>query len=411
LKSKDSEELEKLRRELNAQHALHYHELKDEMKGLKEERDKATADLRKLRENYEKVKRENKAIQQKLDAERETVQWLERNNESLQSQKSNLALRVGLYKQEKEFADKERKRLGALLTAETRKTTELSRQVKDLESESSDLREQIGKTDSEAAEAVNLQHEYNDLSRKYDSLKDDLALLKNKMGDLEKKFLQQRQELTSLKTTLEKTEKDLIASKSLVQKRNKKVNGLEKKVKDLENERDICAPILEKGVDIGLRFLERFLEQARQEVFGLTRSQVDRLIIVDGNNTAHQGNGKFHAALFKGGFVSDDHTDAALEIYEKLYDITPFEYGSLTPHHHRLIDCEATLLTLRAINNGDLSVELREEHDNLIHDIMEKYDEMEDEDFEEDSDVEGMLERLECLTEQIVEVDRYKGRW
>jgi hypothetical protein len=123
----------------------------------------------------------------------------------------------------------------------------------------------------------------------------------------------------------------------------------------LESDRDLKAPILQIGVDVRLRNLE----QARETLLNVSRDETNRTIVMNGNTAAHRANGAVDAAMFQAGLISDEYMEEAKEIFKQMYQVEPSEYGCWSPKLLRLIDCQATVSTVKAFRgrNASLSCE------------------------------------------------------
>ena len=182
------------------------------------------------------------------------------------------------------------------------------------------------------------------------------------------------------------------------------VNEREKEFNSLKTERKLLEPIIRIARDIGLRIFE----QAREIVYDLSRGHVDRAIIQSGNRAAHSASGLFLSALFEANLIPEDYLENATEIFEELYGMPPKHYGHQCQVLRRAADCVATLRTLKPLNNGRGSIDLREEHESWV-DLIPDY--LVAGHAYSYYDLEAGIDRLEFLTEQIVEIDpRRNGR-
>lgn len=102
-----------------------------------------------------------------------------------------------------------------------------------------------------------------------------------------------------------------------------KVSELEKEVTSLEKDRDLKAPLIQPAVDIRLRYFE----YARETALGISRAEVDRAVIMNGNIAAHRANSALDAAIFKAGLVPEHYLETATKVFEHLYLVLPSEYG------------------------------------------------------------------------------------
>jgi hypothetical protein len=173
----------------------------------------------------------------------------------------------------------------------------------------------------------------------------------------------------------------------------------------LESDRDLKAPILQIGVDVRLRNLE----QARESLLNVSRDETNRTIVMNGNTAAHRANGAVDAAMFQAGLISDEYMEEAKEIFKQMYQVEPSEYGCWSPKLLRLIDCQATVSTVKAFRGRNASFELRAEHAEINKRLIELHTTLYRREFEANAEVHELIERMELLTTEIVEVDRSRS--
>jgi hypothetical protein len=126
---------------------------------------------------------------------------------------------------------------------------------------------------------------------------------------------------------------------------------------------------------------------------------------MNGNNAAHRANGAVDAALFQAGLVPEDYMECFEAIFEEMYMAAPSQYGGWCPKVLRLIDCRATIKTVKAFRRHP-SLDLREEHSDIERELLELHSSMGRRSFESSREVDDLIERLELLTTEIVEADR-----
>jgi hypothetical protein len=102
LKSKNAErlqrELQELRKKLNAQHELQFMELRQERDEIEGQRQKATSEIRKLRELHERLKGEKKESQKNLHLEKGKLANLMRHSDTYRSERDKYCMIIGLEK-------------------------------------------------------------------------------------------------------------------------------------------------------------------------------------------------------------------------------------------------------------------------------------------------------------------------
>jgi hypothetical protein len=208
----------------------------------------------------------------------------------------------------------------------------------------------------------------------------------------------------SLVRELENMQDKLCKANTRINRQEKSIKELKSKVSDVERDRDLKAPILQIGIDIRLRNLEH----AAETVLKVPRDEIDGAIIMNGNNAAHRANGAVDAALFQAGLVPEDYMERAEEIFEEMYTVAPSEYGGWSPKVLRLIDCRATIKTVKAFRRH-ASLDLREQHSEIDSELLELHKLLGQRSFESSKVVRESIEELELLTTKIVEADRSRG--
>jgi hypothetical protein len=229
-------------------------------------------------------------------------------------------------------------------------------------------------------------------------------ILKLEIRDLEHEIQVLQNDKDLLGKDLEITQDKLHKLKVRTSRQEKVIKDLKSEVSNLERDRDLKAPILQIGVDIRLRNLEH----AAETVLKIRRDEIDGAIIMNGNNAAHRANGAVDAAIFQAGLVPEDYMECAEEIFEEMYEVAPSAYGGWSPKVLRLIDCRATIKTVKAFRRH-ASLDLREEHSEIDSKLLELHTSMGQRSFENSQVVNDLIEKLELLTTEIVEADRSRG--
>jgi len=215
-----------------------------------------------------------------------------------------------------------------------------------------------------------------------------------------------RTERDQLECKLDETKLDLRHAKGDIQKRDRKIMRLEQEMREKIYELHCTGPFCQAAVEVRLRFLE----QAREMIFGVPRAEVDVAIIQDGNNAAHRGNGELDSELFDSDFFPEEYRDDAEMIFRELYGCAPSDWDDLSFNMKRLRNCQASLACLRARNNGIVSDEKRDEFAAIVQQIQGYNSWMSDYTFQNNPEVNDLLERLESLTDEIIQLDRAKSR-
>lgn len=171
------------------------------------------------------------------------------------------------------------------------------------------------------------------------------------------------------------------------------VAGLEQKLKDIQ-------PL----VDIGVAIRLRFLEQAREVLYGLRRAEMDNFTIQSGNIAAHRANSIQDVALFKCKLIDPEYRSEMWDTFKQLYKVTPLDYPQSSPRMERINDCEATLKALKPARSP--AVFERIEYDQLRTLLLNLHAEMDRDAFENNDLVRGKVQELECITERINEAER-----
>lgn len=405
LKSKNAEklqrELQELRKELNAQHELRFLELRHERDEIEGQRQKATSDLRKLRELHERLKGEKKESQKNLHLEKGKLANLMRLSDTYRSERDKYCMIIGLEKAASNQAKSKIQDLERRLASERRSQTTLNTQLSQSNLENENLRIQLASRSSSqdtAARYNRLFNEHRRLKRDYDRVVEE----QEDARDLEREVDELRAlRVTSMKE-LSKVRSDLSNAKTRISNQSETITELTEEVSRLESDRDLLAPIVKIGVDIRLRYLE----DARETALGIPRGDIDRAIIMNGNNAAHRANGVADAVLFKQELIPDDSLINATRLFEDLYCNPPSDYRCCTSRVNKLLDCRATIRTVKAVNNGTGSADHRDEHTEIDNELVKMYKDMGNDKFEQDEEAGELLERLEQLTDEIVEMDR-----
>ena len=101
--------------------------------------------------------------------------------------------------------------------------------------------------------------------------------------------------------------------------------------------------------------------------------------------------------------------EEATKIFKGMYQVVPSNYGCWSPKVLRLIDCQATVKSVKASRGRNALSDLRDEHGDVETRLLELYQSTSRGLFEANNEVSGLIDKLEFLTTQIVEVERSRG--
>lgn len=176
---------------------------------------------------------------------------------------------------------------------------------------------------------------------------------------------------------------------------------------ELKEQRDTAAS-KERLVDIGAAIRIRFLEQAREKIYDISRRDLDLAIIEEGNSAAHRANGVADKALFENDLIPEDSLTDLKETFKDLYHPDHDAYDLEYVNSEVLQDYRATLRTLQARDRCYEASDLRAEFYDLdieISNAMACFDRFKG-DMDQDSYMDGKIEELEELTDRIVHLER-----
>lgn len=122
------------------------------------------------------------------------------------------------------------------------------------------------------------------------------------------------------------------------------------------------------GVEIRLRNLEL----ARETALAVPTSDLDRAFILSDNAAAHRANGAVDAAVFEDGLVPEGFIEEATRVFRALYQIGPSEYSNhWRSRVKRMLDCLATVKTVKAVAGSRDCADLTSEHNNLYNELCD----------------------------------------
>jgi chromosome segregation ATPase len=361
---RQDEDMQKFKLQSSNKNALHAKELlslKSEYNEIKAERMEAVDGHRKLLNNNTALKAANEDLKKKWASARFKFEQVEKELETLKKDKlaQDLDLKE-LRRQDREIGD-ERIRLEAIVAAaELAKNTSRSDYDK-LFSEVQRLRSQVQHSTTAQRNNQNWKHKCENLQRQYRQLDEDYQNTKREIISYKLEVTNLKRSRQSADRKLDNTENELAGVKSRVSRQVATIKDLTSNISKLERDRDLKAPVLQIGVDVRLRNFEH----ARETYLEVPRDEIDRSIIMNGNVAAHSANGAVDAAMFQAGLVPDEYMEDAEAIFKKMYQVEPSKYGCWSPKVLRLVDCQATINTVKAVRGRNASAELREEHSEM----------------------------------------------
>jgi hypothetical protein len=435
VKRKHDEELLGVREGLTSNHGhliqeleYRYDDLKAKKGDVEAQREKATFDLRQLRQVHEKLRDEFKISQRNLETETAKFTKVKLEADALRAEKDRQSLTIGLLKSEKSDVVEKNRQLEEEVGSLKATFSDRSKIMAGYSTENLKLRDELFLVRSQGVLSPEkpVFNELGEWKTKYQKLlvqhkadKSDIEGLKRQMKGVD-------DERIRLRSIIEEKEKQLSKLGEVNQKQTKEIrqlslkasemkkkvselkmeaSELKKEVSELQKDRDLKAPMIQPTVNIRLRYLE----YARETALGIPRAEGNRAMIINGNIAAHRGNGALDSAMFKAGLVPEHYLEKATKIFEHLYLVSPLEYGNWSPRTLRISDCRATLMTLKPANSFNQSVTERGEHDKILNRLIETLQSMTDEEIEASKEVAELVIRLEYLNDQIVERDRAKN--
>ncbi|KAL2074857.1 hypothetical protein VTL71DRAFT_8636 [Oculimacula yallundae] len=372
-------------------------ELRRDRDELDEQRHKTTTDLKRLRERHhkstDKLAEYRLRLQDQdrtLDRERANAQILrqevEEKDEEIDQLTKDWAKAKSRLQRNRDKLDRERAEVSRLNTC-------LS-DVKTQRYPSSENQDAL-------ASLRILRTSHEELKREYATSLEDQKALKTESASLE-------EDCSRLRSDRDAARKTLVVVKAQNASQTQSIAALLKTISDLEKTRDLIQPVLQIGVDIRLRNLET----AREILLKIKQGEKDRAILLSGNVAAHRANGAVDAALFMAGLVPEDYLPQASRVFEKLYQVSPEDYGCWSPMVLRMIDCQATIATIQVQHHFKKfdTTHLRNEHDRLHGFLTSRHKKLSPGEFEGDPKAKELLARIEDIMEEIVDLSRGKGK-
>ena len=371
------------------------------------ERMRATDGHRKLLNTNTALKLSNEELKKKWASAKFKFEQVEKELEVLKKDKATQDAIIKQVRRQAQEGVEERKRLEVAAAAAERLKNITRADYDKLISENQILKAQVQQSSTSKEKnhdwklkCQKLRMEHKGREKSLEAAQIEIVSLQHEVTDL-------KIHRGSVERKLDITLSELTIARTTIQRHVVTMKELKSDIAKLEGDGDLKAPLLQIGVNIRLRNFEH----ARETLFGISRSDVDRSIIANGNVAAHSANGAVDASMFKAGLIPEVYLEEATEVFERMYQIEPSKYGSSCPKYLRLADCRATLDTLKAFRgrNGNASAHLRDQHDDIDGRLTELHSSLSRREFEADKEVGDLIERLEFLTTEIVQVDRSRG--
>ncbi|KAM0134398.1 hypothetical protein ACHAO1_005794 [Botrytis cinerea] len=239
----------------------------------------------------------------------------------------------------------------------------------------------------------NLKSDHYSLEDKHNELQDDADRYESERAEYKEDAEYYKKKRNALRDELESAEGDLQKMTAKYASMQSSRDAIRKNYQELKDTHDIVGPLVKIGADIRLRFLD----QARDTALKISRCEADMALRTNGNVAAHRGNVAADAALFNGNFIPEEYEDEAEEIFQKLYNHQASDYPFFDSISGRQNDCEATL---SIITTSSVSAILREEWRVVWNKIVHC----------SANNKMSLIEKLESLTDEIVDVERLSRR-
>ncbi|KAE8446695.1 hypothetical protein EG329_011739 [Mollisiaceae sp. DMI_Dod_QoI] len=244
-----------------------------------------------------------------------------------------------------------------------------------------------------------------DLRRRYSDISNQLVQAKQQSNSLKENVRKLKNEKAALEVSLDEAKDNLYYAKKSEDQLTIKLMIEKSRVSRLEQDIEDQQPLVDVGADIRLRFLE----QAREAVFDISKRDIDMCLIKDGNEAAHRANGEQDAALFTCKLIPEENYDDLCGVFAELYDTPPSKFPCYSPKMERLTDCAATAKILKFANDSNNAASKRLEHDVVKEELTDMYNYMQEHEFESSVRVSDLLDELERLNDKIITLYRPKN--
>ncbi|PQE13072.1 hypothetical protein CJF30_00002968 [Rutstroemia sp. NJR-2017a BBW] len=252
--------------------------------------------------------------------------------------------------------------LQADLTAEKSRNTSLSQQLSLLRVEN---RRVVDQQRSVSGSSRSIERKYNDL--RYE---EDAEYYRGKLESMKEELKKVRDGLSWEKTKRETGDRNL--------------KDLQSKHNTLEKEHTTLRPLANIGADVRLRFLD----QAREVALKVPREDIDVALRSNGNAAAHRADGAADIALF----------EDTVRPYRQVRVGEPYLQA-------RYVDYSATLTSIKLTDSSSLQ---RRAYSDCVLEVN-RHLEVSPEGFRTSSEVAGIVDRMGELTNEIIELERFRG--
>ncbi|PVH78779.1 hypothetical protein DL98DRAFT_655828 [Cadophora sp. DSE1049] len=342
--------------------------------------------------------------------------------------------------------------LSALKITESSETSEALRTKLESDAKKAKMDRRAAERDLAVAKADNAS-----LQRHIQELMDDAETDRMYTEDLRRRFKEMTRENEKLAVEAKSTKLKTDEHDDRIKDLEAELQGQKENVGRLEKEIQLKDPLFQVGADVRTRFLEQAKEafwhvktwDKRSGEYVLKKYEVDPATIEKVNQAAHGGNGLADRSLFvlgklsrpwatkdaepkvkmpdaaaahwrkplttefdgkTFGYAADASESEPTNIFEELYHYRPTVYITMPSTMLEAIDCEATIKTLKSLNEG-LDRPLVEKQQALenVDILVAKYPKLLKEEFDTDADVVRRVDRVRALTEMIVSYDRKKS--
>ncbi|TGO60002.1 hypothetical protein BCON_0039g00330 [Botryotinia convoluta] len=348
LKQKHRLEMQKQSDQLNESHRKEMDVMKLDLVEPQAVRQKALTDLRRVKEDNLNIRMDRAELKSKLEAingdaarfKNNILALEEQSNHALKSAESFSKLVEDLTRKAKETKlrlDAEQANTSATLLQQNSKLLDENRRLKQQQSQSTAI---------SSNRLKQLQQKYDSLASTYcsvvakrDKLRVDLTRCQRQCQEWKDEAEYYNASRDDHRGELDDVVKELTKMTAKYEKAVYNCNWEQQNYDKLKRTFDIVEPLVKVGADIRLRFLD----QAREALFDISRDETGTALRTNGNAAAHKSNVAADVALFKGSFIPEEYKEEAEEVFEKLYRQKSSEYPSWTGTHGREINCYATL--------------------------------------------------------------------
>lgn len=401
--------------QVNPRRAEELRELKKDRDDIEGQRQKATSELKKLREKHEALTNRLAMSGKKLHVVEDGLTNANARISMIAIEKAGLDITMGQLTRAATTQRATVQRYQDELRQERADNARLQNENRDLSTQISTLTERLrlaqalstrvaassrvsAETQTAITDLRNLRRSNDRLTRNYNILLRDYDQIKQARDTKEN----EHRETLNVQATLRQ---NIDLWQEINRLNEQSSSRLKHEIAELKKSQD--SPLVKIGVDIRLRNLEL----ARETALDVPTSDLDGAIILSGNVAAHRANGAVDAAIFEAGLVPDGYIEEASKVFKALYHCQPSDYPTQwVSGIKRLLDCRATIKTVKAVAGSADCSALESAHSRLDSELCTQHDNLwSREDFDTDPSVEERLLRLEVTTEEIVDIKRSKN--